>query len=114
MEAYFREHPEALETYLSRNPRYVFFTEYPASAWPAGSLGVQVTPETSLATDKKIYPRGGVLLVNTQAVTFSSGTRPFLRFMLDNFVRSSAVLRNGDPITIWQIELELIVCRQVP
>ena len=44
---------------------------------------MKVTPETSLATDKKIYPRGGVLLVDTQAVTFSSGNRPFLRFMLD-------------------------------
>ena len=40
----------------------VFFTEYDGNNWPAGSLGVQVNRQASLATDKKIYPRGGVVL----------------------------------------------------
>src|SRR5690606_37002692 len=48
-----------------------------------GSLGVKVSPETTLATDKSIYPRGGVVLVDTKAVTFSHGQQRFLRFMLD-------------------------------
>ena len=61
----------------------MFFTEYAGENWPAGSLGVQVTQETSLATDKKVYPRGGLVLADTSAVTFTSGRRPFTRFMLD-------------------------------
>jgi membrane-bound lytic murein transglycosylase A len=65
------------------NESYVFFTEYDGANWPAGSLGVQVTPQTSLATDKKIYPRGGVVLVYTTLASTTHGHPEFLRFMLD-------------------------------
>jgi membrane-bound lytic murein transglycosylase A len=61
----------------------VFFTEMDGARWPAGSLGVRVTEQASLATDKKIFPRGGVVLVDTKAMTYGSGHRPFTRFMLD-------------------------------
>ncbi len=79
----YRENPEAIRQQMNRNESYVFFTEYGHDKWPAGSLGVRVNPETTLATDKKIYPRGGVVLVDTQAVTLSMGRKRFLRFMLD-------------------------------
>jgi membrane-bound lytic murein transglycosylase A len=79
----YRRHPQRVEELMMRNENYVFFTEYEGGNWPAGSLGVKVTAERSLATDKKIYPRGGIVLVDTEAVTFASGTRRFLRFMLD-------------------------------
>jgi membrane-bound lytic murein transglycosylase A len=79
----FRENPQQVIDLIYRNECYVFFTEYEAGNWPAGSLGVQVTEETSLATDKKIYPRGGVTLVDTQAVNLSYVKRPFLHFMMD-------------------------------
>src|SRR5690606_33991075 len=79
----YRENPELVKRLINRNESYVFFTEYEPDRWPAGSLGVRVSPETTLATDKKIYPRGGLVLVDTQAVTFSMGKRRFLRFMLD-------------------------------
>jgi len=75
--------PELVESLILENDNYVFFTEYDGASWPAGSLGVPVTRETSLATDKRIYPRGGLVLVDTEAVTYSRGKRPFLRFMLD-------------------------------
>ncbi len=78
-----RQQPAAVEDLILRNESYVFFTEYTGENWPAGSLGVRVTREHSLATDKRIYPRGGVVLVDTKAVTFSQGHRPFTRFMLD-------------------------------
>ena len=42
-----------------------------------------MTAQRTLATDKKVYPRGGLVLVNTKAVTFSEGQRDFLEFMLD-------------------------------
>ena len=47
------------------------------------SLGVKVMPETSLATDKKIYPRGGLVVVDTQAIQLDMGKNRFLRYMLD-------------------------------
>lgn len=79
----YREDPERVMAEMNRNECYVFFTEYGADKWPAGSLGVPVSTETTLATDKKIYPRGGVLIVDTQAVNLSMGKKRFLRFMLD-------------------------------
>jgi membrane-bound lytic murein transglycosylase A len=80
---YYRAHPERVHDLINRNESYVFFTEYSGGHWPAGSLGVRVTQETTLATDKKVYPRGGVVLVQTQAVNASHQKREFLRFMLD-------------------------------
>jgi membrane-bound lytic murein transglycosylase A len=79
----YRRQPERVRELMYENQNYVFFTEYSGADWPAGSLGVPVTRETSLATDKSIYPRGGIVLVDTKAVTFSYDQRDFLRFMLD-------------------------------
>lgn len=81
---YYRQHPEKVHELIDRNESYVFFTEYASgNHWPAGSLGVRVTQETTLATDKNVYPRGGVVLVDTKAVNASHQKRDFLRFMLD-------------------------------
>jgi len=79
----YQRQPERIAELIYTNENYVFFTEYEGDKWPSGSLGVKVTQETSLATDKQIYPRGGLVLADTQAVTFSSGTRRFTRFMFD-------------------------------
>jgi membrane-bound lytic murein transglycosylase A len=79
----YRQDPATVRELMMRNDSFVFFTEYDGASWPAGSLGVRVTHESSLATDKRIYPRGGVVMVDTRAVTFSQGQRPFRRFMLD-------------------------------
>ncbi len=68
---------------IYRNESYVFFTAYEGASWPAGSLGVRVSAKRSLATDKKIYPRGGIVLVDTEAISFAGSQRPFLQFMLD-------------------------------
>ncbi len=75
--------PEVVENAIMENDSYVFFQEYDGGSWPAGSLGFPVTAERSIATDKSIYPRGGLVLVDTQAATFSSGQRRFQQFMLD-------------------------------
>jgi membrane-bound lytic murein transglycosylase A len=79
----YRQDPERVTEMIYDNENYVFFTEYDGESWPAGSLGVRVTPQRTLATDKKIYPRGGVVLVDTTAVTFGQQEREFLQFMLD-------------------------------
>lgn len=80
---YYASNPDKVLELINRNQSYVFFTEYDGGKWPTGSLGAKVTPETSLATDKKIYPRGGLVLVDTQQVNFSLGKKRFLRYMLD-------------------------------
>lgn len=81
--AYFAAHPGDLDVYLNRNERYVFFQEYSNQQWPAGSLGFKVTPMRSLATDKQIFPRGGVVLVSTQMPTAAGAKQPVTQLMLD-------------------------------
>jgi membrane-bound lytic murein transglycosylase A len=79
----FREDPDRVTELIYANENYVFFTEYDGDTWPAGSLGVRVTPQRTLATDKKVYPRGGLVLVDTTSVTVADVKRSFLEFMLD-------------------------------
>lgn len=62
---YFRTHPEALDRYLPRNDRFVFFRETGGAA-PTGSLRVPVTPDRSIATDKSLMPPGALALIQTQ------------------------------------------------
>lgn len=62
---YFRQHPEAINQYLPRNRSFVFFR--PTGGAPAtGYLGVPVTAERSIATDKSIMPPGALALIQTQ------------------------------------------------
>ena len=81
--AYFAAHPDDLIPYLRRNDRFVFFREERAEDWPAGSLGIPVTPLRSVATDKEQFPPGGVLLVVTDVSVERGGRRRLTRFMLD-------------------------------
>ncbi|UCF18226.1 MAG: MltA domain-containing protein [Gemmatimonadota bacterium] len=81
--AFFDAHSEETEAYLQRNPRYVFFRTEEPGRWPLGSLGVPVTPLRSLATDKQLFPRGGVVLVMTETPASGAGKRRLERFMLD-------------------------------
>lgn len=77
--SHFQQNPRQLDDYIRQNDRFVFFQEYPGTEWPAGSLGFRVTPQRSLATDKKIFPRGGVVLASTTL----PGGQPFRQLMLD-------------------------------
>ena len=81
--AHFAGQPGELERYIQMNDRYVFFTEYDGATWPAGSLGVKVANMRTLATDKDVFPRGGVLVVNGQVPSGDGGQRDFRQFMLD-------------------------------
>lgn len=60
---YFEQNPEALDEYLPRNNRFVFFRETDGA--PAtGSLGYPVTAGRSIATDKSLMPPGAIALIN--------------------------------------------------
>lgn len=56
---YFEEHPNELDSYLNKNDRYIFF-KVVNHAVPYGSIGVPVTPMRSIATDKAVFPAGGL------------------------------------------------------
>lgn len=65
LQAYFQEHPQDLIPYLHRNKSFIFFRE--TNGQPAtGSLGVPVTPERTIATDKSLFPPGAIALIHTE------------------------------------------------
>ncbi|MBD1863481.1 MULTISPECIES: murein transglycosylase A [Trichocoleus] len=83
---YFHQHPEDLDVYLPRNRSFVFFREtYGAAA--TGSLGVPVTAERSIATDKSLMPPGALALIDTPlpqpSVAGKLEQRPVSRYVLD-------------------------------
>lgn len=61
---YFRKTPQALDEYLPRNPRFVFFKQTDGAP-PMGSLAQPVTPERSIATDKSLMPPGALALIHS-------------------------------------------------
>ncbi|NJK33663.1 MAG: murein transglycosylase [Oscillatoriales cyanobacterium SM2_2_1] len=79
--AYFERRPQELSTYLMRNESFIFFRETNGS--PAtGSIGVPVTAERSIATDKSLMPPGGLALIRTQ-LPMGQEFRSISRFVLD-------------------------------
>ncbi|MEM8675898.1 MAG: murein transglycosylase A [Cyanobacteria bacterium P01_G01_bin.67] len=59
---YFTANPQLLDQYLPRNNRFIFFRET-AGKPPTGSLGVPVTGDRSIATDKSLMPPGALALI---------------------------------------------------
>lgn len=83
---YFQQNPADLDTYLPKNQRFVFFRETGGKN-ATGSLGVPVTPERSIATDKSLFPPGALALIQTQ-IPYTNATgqlepRPVNRYVLD-------------------------------
>jgi membrane-bound lytic murein transglycosylase A len=70
---FFRKNPALLDEYLPRNNRFIFFKNLHDSP-PRGSLGVPVTPERSIATDKAFMPPGALALINTEIPVQTPGT----------------------------------------
>lgn len=60
---YFDQNPTAMDTYLPKNERFVFFRATDGA--PAtGNLGYPVTAGRSIATDKSVMPPGALALIN--------------------------------------------------
>jgi membrane-bound lytic murein transglycosylase A len=67
---------------LRKNPSFVFF--HRIDGLPRGSMNLPVTAGRTLATDKSVFPRGGLVFVDTRLPSGPGGVdRPFQRFMLD-------------------------------
>jgi membrane-bound lytic murein transglycosylase A len=81
--AYFKQHPDEEATYINRNDSFAFLKIYDASEWPSGSLGVQVTANRSLATDKSVFPRSALTFIDAAEADESGTVRPYDGFILD-------------------------------
>ncbi len=75
--------PIAVQDAIYENENYVYFRDYDGSTWPSGSLGRKVNARATIATDKSVYPRGGVTFVETDGIQVSGDDYDIRRFMLD-------------------------------
>jgi membrane-bound lytic murein transglycosylase A len=57
--------PAKLREALNSNPSYIFFRELPPTDGPPGALGVALTPEYSLAVDRRFVPLGAPVFLAT-------------------------------------------------
>ena len=82
---FFRLHPEAVQEYTWRDPRFVFF-DIILDGRPRGSINEPVTTMRTIATDKKIFPRAGVTFISTklpQSVDYKIYDVDYTGFALD-------------------------------
>ena len=75
--------PIGVQDAIYENENYVYFRDYDGSTWPSGSLGRKVNARATIATDKSVYPRGGVTFVETDGIQVSGDDYDIRRFMLD-------------------------------
>ncbi|MCD4830587.1 MAG: MltA domain-containing protein [Anaerohalosphaeraceae bacterium] len=81
---YFKVRPDRVNTYIAMNPRFVFFRTQ--SGDPRGSINEEVTAYRSIATDKTIFPPGGLTFISTRIPYEKNGgiiDRPYTAFALD-------------------------------
>lgn len=65
IKAWATANPQKLQDALNANPSYVFFRELPPNDGPIGALGVPLTPEYSLAVDRRFVPLGAPVFLST-------------------------------------------------
>lgn len=81
---YFRSSPKELDQYLPRNQSFVFFQETHGA--PAmGSIGVPVTAERSIATDKSLMPPGALALIKAR-IPYPNATKQLETRMVNRYV----------------------------
>lgn len=83
---YLRDHPSQREEILNHNESYVFFRV--VERGPLGNIAVPLTPGRSIATDSRLFPKGGLVFVCAEKpIIDDSGTIiawvPFSRFALN-------------------------------
>jgi|LQYC01.1.fsa_nt_gi Membrane-bound lytic murein transglycosylase len=83
---YFNKNPEEMKEYLCQNRRYIFFEEYTGNV--KGSEGVDLTAGRSIATDKTLFPGGGLAFIQSRKPILNAQGEvmkwePMIRFMVD-------------------------------
>jgi membrane-bound lytic murein transglycosylase A len=84
--AFLSAHPERMDEILFANPSYVFFRV--VKDGPLGNIEVPITSGRSIATDSRLFPKGGLAFIRAQRpVVQPDGRiaqwRPFSRFVLN-------------------------------
>ena len=80
---YLKKHPEAVDRYIPRNNRFIFFKPTSAATKATGSLGLPVLAERSIATDKSIMPPGALAVLVTQIPNTNLQKEWVSRYVLD-------------------------------
>jgi len=83
---YFANNPQNISKYLSQNKRYIFFSLSNEGA--IGSGGGELVGGRSIATDKSIYPAGGLVFVKVRQPVLDTNNKitswkPISRFVID-------------------------------
>lgn len=81
---YLYENPGEVNNILNYNKSYTFFRE--VEEGPLGCIEVPLTPDRSIAMDKRIIPSGGLAFIETELPVFEggrmTGLKPVKRFVL--------------------------------
>ena len=64
IKAYLRDHLEERDNILNHNESYIFFEK--VERGPLGNIEVVLTPGRSIATDYKLFPKGGLAFISTE------------------------------------------------
>ncbi len=83
---YFAKNPQDTSKYLNQNKRYIFFSLSDEGA--IGSGGGELVGGRSIATDKSIYPAGGLVFVKVRQPVLDANNKikawkPISRFVID-------------------------------
>lgn len=83
---YLTDNPRERGDIFAHNESYVFFRPTPEG--PLGSLEVPLTDGRSIATDARLFPKGGLALIQTEVPIIDAagqlkGWRPLTRFVLN-------------------------------
>jgi len=83
---YLNDHPDERSEILTYNERYVFFRFLPEG--PLGNLEVPLTPDRSIATDARLFPKGALAFIVSRRPLINTagqlvGWQPFSRFVLN-------------------------------
>jgi len=81
LRTYFRNNPSEFPRVTAKNERYIFFQS--VSGGPFGSLNERVTAKRSIATDKTIFPRGGLCIAEATLPSATGGQVPVTTLVSD-------------------------------
>jgi membrane-bound lytic murein transglycosylase A len=84
IKAYLYDNPDEVHEILSHNQSYTFFREIEEG--PLGNIEVPLTPNRSIAMDRRVIPKGGLAYIETELPVFEddrvTGRKRVKRFVL--------------------------------
>jgi membrane-bound lytic murein transglycosylase A len=83
---FLQQNPERVEETFNANERYIFFRFFSGEEGPIGALGFPLIPGRSIATDRAIFPPGGLAYLIAQQPLFDEAGRLKGKVTLRRFV----------------------------